>query len=296
MQLLRPPNLLTVPGDPIAGFLLAWACEPPPTRPVLRAILAAAISLLMYCSGLLWNDWFDLRVDFVQRPDRPLPSGRLRPSTVAIVANILLLLALCVAGVAGRMALWVTIALGLAVLAYDGALKRVPIVGPLAMGLCRGLSVLVGAAALGWEGVQALPVLAFAGGSMLYIAAVTNLAAGETDAEAPVRRKAMLVLLAAAAWFMGLIAAVRPADTGWRWALTASAIIATLWLTWSMGRLGRRPDPPTVQRCIGDLLRGLILIQAAVIVATGAIGAYVAAALLVAFVLNWLLGTRFYAS
>ena len=25
LQLLRPPNLLTVPGDPLAGVMLAWS-------------------------------------------------------------------------------------------------------------------------------------------------------------------------------------------------------------------------------------------------------------------------------
>ena len=32
LQLLRAPNLLTVPGDPLAGFCLVWAGSPDVTR------------------------------------------------------------------------------------------------------------------------------------------------------------------------------------------------------------------------------------------------------------------------
>ena len=63
LQLVRAPNLLTVPGDPLAGFLLA-------TFGVLRAQAAFAVgaSLCLYAAGLLWNDLFDLEEDRRERP------------------------------------------------------------------------------------------------------------------------------------------------------------------------------------------------------------------------------------
>jgi hypothetical protein len=52
LQLLRAPNLFTVPGDPIAGFLLA-------TFGVLtsKVIFAVAGSVCLYAGGLLLNDF-----------------------------------------------------------------------------------------------------------------------------------------------------------------------------------------------------------------------------------------------
>ena len=83
------PNLLTVPGDPSAGFFLAaLAVESWPTRPVLRVGIAAGVSLLLYAAGLLWNDYFDFAEDLRDRPDRPLPSGRVHPRIAGVVAKI----------------------------------------------------------------------------------------------------------------------------------------------------------------------------------------------------------------
>ena len=294
LQLLRIPNLLTVPGDPLAGFLLAQAAGLAATRPGLRMALAAGVSLLMYSAGLLWNDWFDLAEDRRDRPGRPLPSGLVRPGIAALVANVLIALAVAVAAVAGQTTLYVTLALGAAVMAYNAFLKRLPVVGPLVMGLCRGLSVLVGAAAFA-GGLAHDAVLACAGGAMLYIAAVTVLAAGETRPDA-LKAKCLLVVVAAAAWCVGLILTVPPAAPLARWATTAACAVAAIWMASRLAKLGDEPAPAAVQRTVGSLLRALLLIQAAAVVSTGWTGAAVAAGLAACFVLSALLGRRFYGS
>jgi len=301
LELLRAPNLLTAPGDPLAGFLLAcagaWGGAPTdwPSRPVLRAAMAGAVSLLLYTAGLLWNDWFDLRDDLRERPSRPLPSGRVRPGTVAAVANGCMLLAVVVAAVAGRPMLYAAVALGAAVLLYDSFLKRLRVVGPLAMGLCRGLSVLVGAAAVGWDGPAQPVVLAAAGGMMLYVAAVTNLARGETQRQR-VRPKAMLVFAATGAYLLALSLSAGWSMHSWRGWMTAAGIAALLWVAGCLWRMGHQPEPPEVQWAVGALLRVLILLQATACLLAGAVGAYVAAGLAAAFVASTVLGRRFHGS
>ena len=64
LQLLRAPNLFTVPGDPLAGFLLASGGE----FVAYAAFLAMGASICFYCGGLLLNDLADLEED---RRDRP---------------------------------------------------------------------------------------------------------------------------------------------------------------------------------------------------------------------------------
>ena len=295
LQLLRAPNLLTVPGDPIAGFVLAGASGLSVTRPGLRMALAVCVSLLMYAAGLIWNDWFDLAEDRRERPGRPLAGGRIRSGAAALVANVLIALAVAVAAIAGRPTLYVAMALGAAVLAYDAFAKRLPVVGPLTMGLCRGLSLLVGAAAFGSTGLQQTAVLAAAGGVTLYIAAVTVLAAAETRVTA-VKLKCLLILAAATACVLALVFTVPPASPLWRWAMTATGAGAVVWLTSRLAKLGETPDPPTVQRTVGGLIRGLVLIQAAAVISTGPLGAALAAGLVVCFFLNAMLGRVFYAS
>ena len=70
LALLRPPNLPTLPGDPLAGWCLAGGGDWP-------GVIAAAVAvLLLYMAGLILNDVADIEIDRRERPDRPLPSGR----------------------------------------------------------------------------------------------------------------------------------------------------------------------------------------------------------------------------
>jgi len=288
-------NLLTVPGDPIAGFLLAAAWGLGASRPGLRLALAASVSLMLYAAGLLWNDWFDLAEDRRERPGRPLPRQAVRPGIVAVVANVLIALAVATAAVAGTTTLYVALALGAAILAYDAGAKRIPVVGPITMGLCRTASVLLGAAAFGKAGLIAPPVIACAAGAGAYIAAVTVLAAGETR-PTRVRGKCLLVTGALGTWCVALVWTVPPASATARWALTATCAAAAVYLVARMARLGASPGAADVQQTIGTLIRGLVLLQAAAVISTGPVGAGVAAGLGGAFVLSTLLGRRFAAS
>jgi len=298
LQLFRVPNLLTVPGDAICGFLLAQSAGLSANRPYLRMALAAAVSLLIYAAGLLWNDWFDLPEDLRQRPGRPLPSGRVRTGQVALAANVLVAAAISIAAVAGRTTLWTAAVLGAVVLAYDMALKRVPVIGPLAMGSCRGLSVLVGAAAFGAEGLTRPPVIAAAAGITLYVAAVTWLARGETR-QRNVTLQRVAIAAAFVAWWVGMWATLR-VDGGiqpkWRLAMLLPMALASLWLAGCFAGLGRRPQPRTVQQTVGGAISGIMLVQAALVLAAGWEGLTIAIALMACFLLNRVLGRIFYAS
>src|SRR5687768_2365240 len=76
LQLLRAPNLFTVPGDPLAGYLLATQLLALPGD--LRVALAIGASFCFYSAGLMLNDLLDLREDRRDRPERPLPSGAVK--------------------------------------------------------------------------------------------------------------------------------------------------------------------------------------------------------------------------
>jgi 4-hydroxybenzoate polyprenyltransferase len=172
LELFRLPNLLTVPGDPLAGFLLSAAAFDS------TAVAVMAASLLFYGGGLLLNDWADQEEDRRERPERPLPSGRV-PPTQALSAGVVLIvhgLLLCL--ITHRAVAVIGLLLVLLIISYNVYLKRAPLIGAAAMGGCRGLSLLLGAAAasepLAWPAGTAALVL------LIYIAAVTHLARRET--------------------------------------------------------------------------------------------------------------------
>ncbi len=158
LQLVRLPNLLTVPGDPIAGALLSGAALD--WRP-------AAASVCFYAAGVISNDLFDAAEDARDRPNRPIPSGQVSRAAAGIVGG-----ALAVAGWALAPTV-IGLALLAAVLLYNAGGKRIPVLGPVNMGACRGLSFLLGAA--GFHPAAGLLAL--------YIAVVTGIARYETAAE-----------------------------------------------------------------------------------------------------------------
>lgn len=196
LELLRLPNLFTVPGDVFVGWALAGCRGNVPVGAVL-------VSLALYSAGLIWNDVFDFDVDAKERPRRPLPSGRIPRAQAFWVANFLALFALFLAGSGGGVA---GLLLGL-ILFYDLVAKKIPGVGVLTMGLCRGTNILLGVACTWPEGELPVPTAVILAGIFftLYILIVSlaakNEARPKTGISAPLRFAPMGVTLALAPLF-----------------------------------------------------------------------------------------------
>ncbi|WP_125263872.1 UbiA family prenyltransferase [Streptomyces alboflavus] len=139
-ELLRLPALFTVPGDALAGAVATGL------RPGRGTFLAIGSSLCLYEAGMALNDWADRDEDAVDRPHRPIPSGRVTPIAAFTAAVAFTAGGLALASRAGRPALATATALAGTVWAYDLGLKRTP-AGPVAMAAARGLDLLLGATA-----------------------------------------------------------------------------------------------------------------------------------------------------
>ena len=137
-ELVRAPAALSVPGDALAGAAVTGTLGP-------QAAGLSAASVCLYWAGMAANDWADRDLDAKERPERPIPSGRVTPGTAFGTAVTLTGAGLGLAGLAGgRRALAVAAALAGTVWWYDCALKHTA-AGPAAMAACRGLDVLLGA-------------------------------------------------------------------------------------------------------------------------------------------------------
>ncbi len=176
LELFRIPNWLTVPAEPLAGILLAFAYAPTTDEPWLPVILAC---ICLYAGGIGWNDYFDRGRDLLRRPERPIPSGRVGPRQVLWSSNLLIVAGLIICSQISTFTLWLGLILVLVIYCYDRHLKRLPGLGALAMGSCRGLSVLLGASAVLGDARIPLVVWLAAGIVTLYVAAITQAAKGE---------------------------------------------------------------------------------------------------------------------
>ncbi|MEU2859981.1 SCO3242 family prenyltransferase [Streptomyces mirabilis] len=272
-ELLRLPALFTVPGDALAGAATTG------NRPNPRTLLAIASSLCLYEAGMALNDWADQAEDALERPHRPLPSGRIRPPAALVAAGALTAAGLALAARAGRPALAVAAPLAATVWAYDLALKRTP-AGPAAMATARGLDLLLGATATGGGARPALP-------SALTLAthtlAVTTVSRGETRGGSPLTPLAALATTGTLAWTLtrtpqapGTAPSRYPAAAPSRHpaADTLRTVLAAAFVATSGRPLlhaALNPSPPLTQRAVGGGIRAMIPLQAALAARSGAL-------------------------
>ena len=267
LEIVRLPNVLTAPGDPLAGLLLAMA----PMQagvPWREAGLLCGASMLIYMAGMVLNDVMDFREDLAERPERPLPSGRVGRLAALNLFGALSLGGIGLCALVGGPSVIVGAVLLCFVFAYDLGLKKVLVFGPLTMGLCRGVNLLLGVSALpslfpdlvpGEVDFEAVTTSFFL--VTIYISLVTMLARYETTARNPSFLR-WLPVAALVAGLVLLITAMPSAQVSFGRVLFLVVACAAVFLAYDAGRCMRvreRVTPPM----IGQLIAVLLLLQAA---------------------------------
>ncbi|MBW3597277.1 MAG: UbiA family prenyltransferase [Planctomycetes bacterium] len=314
LQLFRAPNVFTAAADVSMGRLFVAGTLAPP-GPFL---LLLAASCLLYTAGMVLNDVYDVEIDRKERPQRPLPSGRISVRTAKTLGYGMLLLGIAAGWAAGFAAgdaaiPWrsgaVATLLAACVVCYDAGAKRTPL-GPLVMGGCRFLNVLLGmsAPALAMHGGSfagySAAELVVAGGIGLYIVGVTWFArteAVESNATHLLGGTCVMIagigLLAA---YPQLSSAPSPQFAGFGGALSPSTVWLAFLVLISLPVLRRclvaaaDPAPHRVQAAVKRCILSLIVYDAAVtLAAAGPLWAILVLALLAPTVLlgAWIYST-----
>ena len=295
LQLIRLPNVVTAAADSLAGWLLVTGSLGAPWR-WLPLVVS---SMVLYASGTILNDVFDFEVDRLERPGRPLPSGRVSRRVAAWLGGLGLLLGPCLALASGSiMSGLLAAVLALAILGYDAGLKHT-LLGPEVMGACRGLNLLLGmthAAAFGGP-IAWLAALAYA----IYVAAITIASRSEATGGARASLVAGLVLQLAA-----IVALAGVSFSGSRFpdpaadrpilpleGLLVLAMVAVA-VSVAASRAIERPVPERIQRYIKTGILSLVWLHVGLIAAIRgpALALPIAALWLPAFILGrWLYST-----
>jgi 4-hydroxybenzoate polyprenyltransferase len=290
-QLLRLPNVFTALADICLGWMAAqWYRASTQPDWVMDSILPGSkdqlpilfnlmiVSGCLYCAGMVWNDYFDVEEDRRERPFRPIPSGRVSRRAALVLGIVLLAGGIWLAASTRPFYTWcgtcavaiekqitwrpihVAVPLVACILLYDAWLKRTW-AGPLGMGACRLLNVLLGLSATGrfpepwmWH---------IAGVVGVYIVGVTWFA----RTEAVVSRRGMLLAAAGVMVAAFLAAVVLPA---W-W--SPSDRVEFFWYPYFLAVWGfvvglpvaaaiRQPKPQQVQAAIKRCILGLIGLDA----------------------------------
>ncbi len=247
LELARLSNLPTLVTNVLVGAAIGGLGAAIPW-PAVSAVAAAVI--LFYVGGMAMNDVVDRDIDRQQRPDRPIPSGRITARRAAAFAVACLVVGVGLGALAGPPVLLLSLLLVAAIVMYN-RFHKASVMSVLLMGACRGL-VYVMAAATAWPPDQTVTTTLVAA-IAAYVALVSVVARVETGATLDGRRWTGLALVAVAT---APIAVIRP--DAWTWTIVA-AIVATAWLLGvSRHALAR---PPRIRLAVPGWLAGICLLD-----------------------------------
>jgi 4-hydroxybenzoate polyprenyltransferase len=255
VELVRPANVATALADVLAGYAVAGMGDPG-----LLAWLLLSTTCL-YAGGVVLNDVFDRDLDRIERPERPIPSGRVSTRAAAGLGTFLLAAGVLLATFATPAAGIVAGATAACVLLYDAWGKRQGLLGPLNMGLCRALNLLLGIAVAPAMLSEAWPLALL---PLVYIAAVTAVSRGEVHgggrgvtAYALISLSLVLVALAAVALGRGGISAAGVAG------VTLTLVLAWRVLPAFLGAY-QDPTPGPIRHAIRTGVLSLVLLDAVI--------------------------------
>ena len=274
LQLMRLPTVFTALADIFCGYCASHrgiTLADFTTKPSFAWLLLTSAGL--YLSGMVLNDVFDARLDAVERPDRPIPSGRISRMAAALLGAALMAVGLCSAGMADHAAgpdsrsLQVAALIAIAVIAYNAVLKKT-ILGPAGMAACRFLNITLGASTAGIHengimNMWMMPTADIASALAVYIFGVTWFARQETGKASPFALWTGLIV-AAGALLLNIQTALSHGSRESQAALIAS--LQLMVLASVMFRLGRAAirdgSPRRLQQMVGKLLLGVIVLDA----------------------------------
>lgn len=159
--LMRPVNAIVSGLSAILAYLLATSTIVPGT-----ALPAVAVFLITGAGNAI-NDYYDREIDAINQPGRPLPSGRLRPSTARNFAILLFLSGIACAAFTNPVCFAIAMVNSVLLYTYAAFLKKTPLGGNLCVAYLAGSIFLFGGAYAGMAGLLAnIPVAVITFGAM----------------------------------------------------------------------------------------------------------------------------------
>ncbi|OSC36685.1 transferase [Mycobacterium decipiens] len=245
LDLMRAPAALTVLGDTAVGAI--WSGRPL-AGPRLALPLASA---LLYWGGMVLNDYADRDRDALERPERPIPSGRVSPRAALSLAALLAGAGVVTATVAGgRHGLAAAGRITLCVAAYDLVAKDTA-AGPLVMSGCRFYDVMLGASPNYRRALVPASVIG------LHTTAITVLSRSEVTGA----RRSLPATVASMAGAVATSALVGTAGSAWYRGLPAGAVYLwsfgpSLWKAW------QQPTADAIRAAVRTGIASMIAVQA----------------------------------
>ncbi len=109
-----------------------------------NVFLAGIVVFVATGAGNAINDYFDHKIDAINRPERPIPSGRISLKTAGIYSTLLFAVAIIIGFIIGPLPGIIVFLSSLLMVYYAYSLKKKCLIGNLSISFLTGLSFVLG--------------------------------------------------------------------------------------------------------------------------------------------------------
>lgn len=150
IKLIRPWNFLITFISIIVAVLISADNKTLLQFPeIIEIMLLAALSgSLTASAGYIINDYFDIRIDLINRPQRPLPAGLIKLNEAAVLYFVLFFSSLLVSAAINVLTFLLVLIASNLLFLYSYKIKRVMLLGNLLVAFLSGLAFIYGGAAV----------------------------------------------------------------------------------------------------------------------------------------------------
>jgi geranylgeranylglycerol-phosphate geranylgeranyltransferase len=153
IKLLRPANCVMGLVGVLIGALVGKGLDIFGSKYLFELMLGMFIAFFFMSAGNMLNDYFDREQDLINHPDRPIPSGAIKPNQVIVSAGAIFIV-LLILGILVNLTMFMILILAtFLMLGYELVFKRRGLVGNFTIGLLVGMLFLFGAAVVSEFGV-----------------------------------------------------------------------------------------------------------------------------------------------
>ena len=172
LQLVRIPGIFTAFTNILLGFFVVQ--ETTIEWFALGPLLAT--SGFLFLAGMALNDYFDYSTDKKERPERPLPSGKIAKKAALYCGIVFLVAANLFSLMVGLESFLVSVIMTVLILSYDIKSKNIRVVGILNLSSIRFFNVILGSTAVTFNP----EIIKFAIPIAIFVAGISILAKTET--------------------------------------------------------------------------------------------------------------------
>ena len=187
LQLVRLPGIFTAFSNVLIGYFFSLSFN----SEIVFLPYLLVTSGMLFCSGMIFNDYFDYNLDKKQRSFRPLPSGKISKQNALLIGFIFLILANISASFLGFDSLIISLILSCIILFYNLKLKSISFLGIFNLSLIRMLNILLGFSIIGisFEFIQYLLPLG------IFVVGISILAKNEIKSNLVIYKKLNKIII-----------------------------------------------------------------------------------------------------